>query len=404
MHIVYISTEFVSEPAYGGLAQYLNRTVCYLGSRGHHVHVLTPSEKYGKLTFAAGVTVHRLPQSRLSRLANRFTGNRIPITIKWLDYALRAYIRVRMIAKTHKIDVIQASSTQGCGIFALLFRLAPTIVRVSSFRPLCNLHQEVIRTLDVRLLEKLEIFQLKLAEKVICPSRLLCRVLRSQLGTGEYRHIPSPIYLEVEETEYDWSVVHRLLQERDYLLFFGRLQLHKGVQVLAEALGRVLESRPSISAVFVGENGSTSLAKDMRGYIGSQLTAHAEQLVFIGHLDHRRLYPVIKGAKLVILPSLIENFPNACLEAMTLGRPVLGTNGASFEEIIDDGIDGFLCRPGDADDLAENVKRALRHPNLEEIGKRAQEKAANFGPEKTVGKLLDFYEAMITQRTKVHKR
>ena len=44
-------------------------------------------------------------------------------------------------------------------------------------------------------------------------------------------------------------------------------------------------------------------------------------------LPHRQLYPVIAGARLVVLPSLIENLPNAGLEAMALGRAVIGTAG-----------------------------------------------------------------------------
>jgi glycosyltransferase involved in cell wall biosynthesis len=326
-----------------------------------------------------------------------------PESIHWLAYAFSAYARLRKINREKQIDIVHIASIHGCGLPAIFFSIAPTVVRVSSYRPLWNTYQRNPRNLDTKLLEFLEILQLRRADYVICPSNLLCRVISHELGRADIVRIPSPAFLEIAQSQFDWTLARDRLQDREYLLYFGRLQLHKGVHVLGLALREVLRLHPELYAVFVGENLATAVAQDMRQHIRSQVGDNLDRLIFIDHVDHAQLYPIIEGAKLVVLPSLIENFPNACLEAMTLGRPVLGTNGASFEEIIDDGIDGFLCRPGDADDLAEKVKRALRHPNLAEIGKRAQEKAATFGPEKTVGKLLDFYEAVITQRTQVHQ-
>ncbi len=68
----------------------------------------------------------------------------------------------------------------------------------------------------------------------------------------------------------------------------------------------------------------------------------ASRLVLIDNLPHRQLYPIIAAARLVVLPSLVDNLPNACLEAMGLGTAVIGTTGASFEELITDGVNGFL--------------------------------------------------------------
>jgi len=404
MHIIFISTEFLSEPSHGGLAHYLNRVVRYLSSQGHEVAVITPSDQESVLRHNGAVTVHRLRQSKFSRVVGR-----LPLVGLFrgvtgcIDYSIRACLRARRISMRKRVDLVQVASIHGCGLFALLFPVAPTVVRVSSYRPLCNKFHRIPLSADVRMIENLESLQLRIARYIFCPSKMLAHLLARKTGRQDIRQIASTIYVEIDESKFDWSVVAQKLEKRVYLLFFGRLQLHKGIAVLTEALTSVLPKHPWLNVVFVGENGSTVVAEDMRLYIRSRLTAYAERLVFVDHLDHRTLYPVIKKAKLVVLPSLIENLPNACLEAMTLGRPVLGTRGTSFEEIIDDGTNGFLCRPGDADDLAKTLNRALRHPNLEGIGKCAQEKAAAFAPEKTVGKLLDFYEGVIAQQTQARK-
>ena len=60
----------------------------------------------------------------------------------------------------------------------------------------------------------------------------------------------------------------------------------------------------------------------------------------------------------VILPSLVENLSNACIEAMYFERVVIGTDGVSYEQLIDDGISGLLCKPNDADSLLEKMNEA----------------------------------------------
>jgi len=105
---------------------------------------------------------------------------------------------------------------------------------------------------------------------------------------------------------------------------------------------------------------ATPLAPSMRNYMSAICGEYADRLIFIGQIPHEQLYPVISGARLVVLPSLIDNMPNACLEAMALGKPVVGTRGASFEEMIRDGETGFLVPAGDAGALADTLCSAWR--------------------------------------------
>lgn len=117
----------------------------------------------------------------------------------------------------------------------------------------------------------------------------------------------------------------------------------------------------------------------------------------IDNLPHRQLYPIVAGARLVVLPSLVDNLPNACLEAMGLGRAVIGTAGASFEELITDGVNGFLAPPNDPEGLAEKMIAAWIDPRLEEIGEAAKQRIADFAPEKTISALLTYYSDVMSQ-------
>ncbi len=207
------------------------------------------------------------------------------------------------------------------------------------------------------------------------------------------RVIRTPFYLETDDR--DDSVYNRLLKGKKYLLFFGRFALRKGFHILAQALPHVLSKYPDAYAVLVGRDTKSALATSMADYARSLCAGSAERLIFSEELPHSQLYPIITGAHLVVLPSLIDNFPNACLEAMALGKAVIGTRGASFDELISDEATGFLVSPNNASALAEKIIYAWTHPKLHDIGQAAQQKMLEFSPEKTVESLLGHYREIL---------
>jgi len=120
-------------------------------------------------------------------------------------------------------------------------------------------------------------------------------------------------------------------------------------------------------------------------------------LIVLQNLPHRQLYPVIERAHLVVLPSLADNLPNACLEAMGLGKVVIGTFGTTFDELITDGVNGFLVPPNDSAALADKMISAWTHPALSNISTAAKQRMREFAPEETVASLLTYYAEVISR-------
>lgn len=54
---------------------------------------------------------------------------------------------------------------------------------------------------------------------------------------------------------------------------------------------------------------------------------------------------------MILMPSLSDNLPNSCAEAMSLGKIVIGTNGSSLEQFIENKKNGFLAKIGSAENL-----------------------------------------------------
>ncbi len=212
-------------------------------------------------------------------------------------------------------------------------------------------------------------------------------------GVRNVRVIRSPFYTETEAL--DGSVYERHLRGKQYLLFFGRFQLHKGFHTLADALPRFLEQCLDAHVALVGQDGPTPLAPSMAAYARTRCGRFAERLVLPGNLPHAQLYPVIEGARLVVLPSLLDSFPNVCLEALGLGKPVVGTKGTGLDEMIEEDETGFLVPPGDAGALADGLMRAWAHPGLARMGEAARLKASEFSPERTVAALVEYYREVL---------
>ncbi len=123
-------------------------------------------------------------------------------------------------------------------------------------------------------------------------------------------------------------------------------------------------------------------------------------VLYMGRMRHSQLYPIIDGATAVILPSRAENFSNACLEAFAHRKVVVGTHGTSFGEMIEDGINGFLCEPDSPSNLMQVTEKVLSLGDSERnaIGEKAAERLTLLKPELVAGKLLEYYKNIIQRR------
>ena len=156
------------------------------------------------------------------------------------------------------------------------------------------------------------------------------------------------------------------------ILFVGRLVNVKGVEFLIHALPLIMRQFPQTTLTIVGEGfGKTALI-----HLAQQLQLEAS-IHFVGWIPHEDLPPYYQAASIVGIPSLWpENFPTVCSEAMSAGRPVIGTRVGGIPEMIDDGVNGYLVEPANAGQIAEKALFLFSNPHiLQEFGRNARRKA-----------------------------
>jgi glycosyltransferase involved in cell wall biosynthesis len=278
-------------------------------------------------------------------------------------------------------------------VFSIPFLRAAHVVRASSYQPALNDAAGVKRNLDSALVERLEALQYRLTRNVFAPSCAMQKILTKKAGVPDVPVIRTPFY--VETRDWDSTVYDQFLKGKKYVLYFGRFQLHKGFHTLVHALPHFLKQYPDAYAALVGRDMETSLALSMAAFARAQCGSSGARLIILENLPHSQLYPVIAGAHLIALPSLVDNSPNTCMEAMGFGKVVIGTNGASFDELITNGVNGFLVAPNNPEALAEKMISAWIDPTLEKMSAASRQQILEFAPDKTVRTLLNYYSEVL---------
>lgn len=395
LRIAFATPEYVTEEHFdGGLANYLNRTAKLLAGRGHDVHVITLSYKEESEFNHEGVMVHRVMLKPSWHVFNRVTRYSLTTTLHWLNFSTQAFRKLKQLHREQPFHLVQYPNYSYCGLLSIPFLRTTHVVRASSNQAALHEAAGIKRNFDIAVTEQLEMLQYKMARNVFAPSVGIQRVLADKLSKPDAPLIRSPFY--IESSEWDTAVYDQFLKGKKYALYFGRFQLHKGIQTLAQALPCFLDQCPDACVALVGRDMETNVATSMTAFARAQCGNSAERLIVIENLPHSQLYPVIESARLVVLPSLVDNLPNAGLEAMGLGKVVIGTHGTSFDELITDGVNGFLVPPNNPRALAETMISAWTHPDLADLSAAAKQRMQEFAPEKTVASLLDYYAEVLS--------
>ena len=399
MRICLVTPEFpTGEYISGGIAQVTYRKAKWMAREGHDTHVITSSKHCGTLK-KEGFFIHQIniEDSLCLKISRLLTLHKLDGMLYWISFSIKVWLTLRRLSKNGNFDVVESSNYRFCGLFCMLFLRGPVhILFAASYRPAWNEKIGTPRTLDSKVLEWIEAIYYRLSKNIYSPSCILKDMLKKELKLKKIEVLRIPFYLETPNL--DHTLYDRHLNGKSYLLFFGRLQLHKGPHILAEALPALFASYPDAYAVFVGPDTATRLGPSMQEYILNTNSPFKDRLIFLNQVSHDKLYPIIAGARLVTLPSLIDNLPNVLLEAMGLGRPVIGTYHTSFDEMIEDGVNGFLVPPGDSRALAKKIVEAWPRNDLDRVGGAARRKIEELAPKNTISTLLEYYKKAIHNR------
>lgn len=189
------------------------------------------------------------------------------------------------------------------------------------------------------------------------------------------------------------------------VLFVGRIEPLKGIDTLLDAVARLRQSRPELTAttcltIVGGDPWADTLDEEMARLQQLCDALGLDDLVtFAGAKDQAVLPRYYAAADVVVMPSHYESFGMVALEAMAMGTPVIASEVGGLAHLVQDGVTGFHVPAGDGNVLSRRLERLLSDPALRQsMGQKARAHAEGYDWCEISHRLLQLYGKLVTQK------
>jgi len=151
-------------------------------------------------------------------------------------------------------------------------------------------------------------------------------------------------------------------------LFIGALTARKGLPLLLQAWNKLNPTNAELLIVGTGD-------------VPNEVCRRSPASVrWIGPLTREHLPNVFQQANVFVFPSYFEGLAQVQIEALACGIPVIGTKASGAEEVVEEGLTGFLIEPGNLEQLVERLEQFIARPALaREMREQAKAKRAALG-------------------------
>jgi glycogen synthase len=296
-------------------------------------------------------------------------------------FSWHAGLLAESLVESEGIDVIEAQEYDAPLYYFLLRRALglgpkarpPCIIHLHSPSELIFRYNEWDTTRsDYVTAKRIEDYTIASADAWLCPSHYLASQVERhyRLKSDAVTVIPLPIG-NISAPERDPSI-----WEHGSICYAGRLEPRKGVIEWVEAAVAVADEHPTAKFEFIGSDLPYTGTVSMKAFLQSRIPSSLQsRFIFRGPCTQEKLKGFLKKARIGAVPSRWENFPNACVEAMGSGIPVVASRDGGMVEMIRDGTTGWLAPTSGSKGLADALRRALSTPpqELAKMGKAASE-------------------------------
>jgi glycosyltransferase involved in cell wall biosynthesis len=140
---------------------------------------------------------------------------------------------------------------------------------------------------------------------------------------------------------------------KDYdVLFSGRIEHRKGSRAMAEVCKLLIQHKNDIRILIVGYG-------DDEIWVKSQLVAYSENIHLTGKVSFSEMQNCYSRSKLYVSTSYYEGLPGTCLEAMSMGLPVVAWDFLFYRGLVEQGETGYLVEPNNTEKMSEKIIELL---------------------------------------------
>jgi glycosyltransferase involved in cell wall biosynthesis len=347
----------------GGIATHFAELADALQSDGHDVTVVTPlPERNHQADPALDTKIFAPFSSTMPMWLHKLTG------LRWQFHSLAgALYRSRSAAKTMVraaaeagFEVVETTSSGCLAMSYLKLRhRAPVVTRISTTAAQLVSHNDSLAGWRDRIEQQWE-------------SRLVSLSDWRVTHTNQHR----------EELCHQWNILpenvaivpHGIrIPRRDQLLppkrseaievlYVGRFEHRKGIDILLEAIPQVLARLPTACFKLIGNDDRNW----QRNFWKINSSLPRERVAFLGRIDDARLKDAYRTCDIFVAPSRYESFGLIYAEAMAWARPAIGCRVGGVPEVISDGETGVTIPAENAKALADAVCKLANNPQMRE--------------------------------------
>jgi glycogen synthase len=367
---VYISNQYPPDRMYGGIGRFVHQLARDSAALGYHVHVLSGGEDHDRVDFEDGVWVHRLCTQVA---AAPFPGDlEVPPHI-WVHAATMKGALDGIAAKRQVTAVCapiwdcEGVAVLADGRFPLVTSLQTTMRSWLATNP--ELASDPSFATDIgRQILALEAQILRGSDGIFAISHAIVEEIEQGYGLQMDRERVAFIPLGLE----DWTSLPAdppppVSSNAIRLLFVGRLEGRKGIDVLLAAAKHVLIRHPSVHLDIAGNDripgpGGQPWRKLFEKDLEADLIR--TRVAFHGIVTDTRLRGLYRACDVLVSPSRFESFGLTLVEGMMFGKPVIGCRAGGMVEVVEEGKTGLLAEPGDIPSLEGCLNRLIEDAEL----------------------------------------
>ncbi len=251
---------------------------------------------------------------------------------------------------------------------------------------------EQLKKFTAKYLWKYVTFFYKRCDQTIVPSEAIYNML-SRYSIKNINIVPNSVDTERFNPKVDGTKIRERLGIKDnekVVLYLGRVSREKKLEVMLNAAKRLSKKRSDIKYVIGGSGPAEQYYKNMTKRLNLQ-----KQVTFIGHVRKDLLAHVYAASDAFCLPSTFETQGMVSLEAMAVGKPVIGANYLALKDLIKNGKNGEKFVPGDYIGCSNKIERVLNNSDAYISGTIST--AREFSIDKMTEKLLDVYSLVLSK-------
>lgn len=373
MRIAILSFEYPPDTGFGGIGTYAYYQARALAKLGHDVHVFAGATKNGVFhSEHEGVKVTRIKREGC---VNGLLDDARKARAWWFQNrvttATDAYEGLHKAHHKKPFDFVEAPECGADAMVATTFLDAPVAVRFHSpARLIMNIYDtpKIDRVLTA-FAEQLGINQ---AAVLTSCSRFLADEVTAKMGERDPIHV-IPNGIDVPLFDRDEGIdVHAkfgLPRDKKIVFFANRMEERKGIHIVQKMVEATLQKHRDIAFAFAG--------RDLFGYMEKRILPWVkdhqlqDRFFYLGQLTLPEVRAVLKKSSIFLIPSLWENCPYSCLEAMTAGRAIVSSDCGGMPELVEHERTGLLAKNGDPASFVAALERMILDDSLRDRCGRA---------------------------------